>query len=146
MHATKGTPSSEFGGRVVLDEAIKTAAAELEAGRELVPLIVTKDWGDCRIERFPHGLDEARACMEELLNTGPTVGHCALVHLADTDDGPAIVVELGRLGGHLVEIFMQRFRPRRGLLRGFKLLGSLVPAGAESPRLAGVSLGGDGRS
>ena len=125
MNASNDRPSSEFGGRVVLDEAVNIARAELEASPELAPFVVTKGWGDCEVERFSEGLGQARARFDELLDGASSIGHCALTHVADAADGPPeIVIELGRVGGRRAETFSQRFRPARGLFRRFKLIGT----------------------
>ena len=125
MNANNDRPSSEFGGRVVLDEAVNVARSELEASAELAPFVVTKGWGDCEVERFSEGLRQARGRFDELLTGTSSIGHCALAHLDDSADGPTeIVIELGRVGGRSAETFSQRFRPKRGLFRRFKLVGT----------------------
>ena len=125
MNGNDNRPSSEFGGRVVLDEAMNVAKTELEASAELAPFVVIKGWGDFEVARFSEGLTQARARMDELLNAGSSVGHCALAHLAgDAGGATEIVIELGRIGGGTVEIFSQRYRPKRGPFRRFKLIGT----------------------
>jgi hypothetical protein len=66
MNANDNRLSSEFGGRVVLNEAVSIARSELEASAELAPFVVTKGWGDCEVERFSEGLGQARARFDEL--------------------------------------------------------------------------------
>jgi hypothetical protein len=137
MNANNDRPSSEFGGRVVLDEAVDIARTELEASAELAPFVVTKGWGDCKVERFSEGLVQARARLDELLGDASSIGHYALAHLADATDGPTeIVIELGRVGGRDVEVFSQRFRSKRGLFRRFKLIGTPSRASEDGVDLA----------
>jgi hypothetical protein len=139
MNANDNRPSSEFGGRVVLNEAVSIARSELEASAELAPFVVTKGWGDCEVERFSEGLGQARARFDELLNGASSIGHCALAHLADAADGPTeIVIEVGRVGGRNVETFSQRFRRKRGLFRRFKLIGAPSRASEVGVDLAGA--------
>jgi hypothetical protein len=137
MNTSNGRPSSEFGGRAVLDEATSVARAELETGAELTPFVVTKAWGDFEVERFSAGLAQARQRMDGLLNAGSSVGHCALAWLADAGEGHTeIVIELGRVGGQDSEVFVQRIRPKRGLFRRFKLIGTLSQASKSERPLA----------
>jgi hypothetical protein len=57
-----------------------------------------------------------------------------------------IVIALGRMGGQDAEIFIQRFRPRRGLFRPFKLIGELSRAPESAGRFAASSpLTGNGK-
>lgn len=130
MSAPAASIASEPGGRAVLDEAIGFAKDALEAGHELPPFVVTKEFGDCRVESLGDGgLEGARTRMEELGRRAGRVGHFALAYLGPTDRGEtAIFVELGRLGRAESEVLVQRFRPRRGLFRPFKLLGKVSPA------------------
>ena len=48
-------------------------------------------------------------------------------------DEEAIVIEHGQAGRAEAEVFAQRFRPRRGPLRGFKLRGEPTPVGEIEP-------------
>lgn len=119
------------GERTVLDEAVKVAASELEAVGELAPFVVTKDWGDCQVERFGEDeLDRARARFNELLGGQQEIGQCALGHVDPTGSGPAaITVEVGSVGSDRAKAFTQRFRPGHGRFRPFKLIGRPAPAG-----------------
>ena len=119
------------GERAVLDEAVRVAVSQLETVGELAPFVVTKDWGDCQVERFgDDGLDEARIRLNELLTGGQEVGQCALGHLDDSESGPTVIaVEIGSVGENRTRTFTQRFRPRRGRFRPFKLIGRPAPAG-----------------
>lgn len=130
MSAPTLSIASEPGGRAVLDEAIGFAKDALEADRELAPFVVTKEFGDCEVESLGEGgLERARTRMEELGRSAGRAGHVALTHVGAMDLGEtAIFVELGRLGRTGSEVFVQRFRPRRGLFRPFKLLGKVSPA------------------
>jgi len=49
------------------------------------------------------------------------------------DDEPVIIVERGLPGQPEAKTFMQRLRPRRGLLRRFKRIGELEPVGEREP-------------
>jgi hypothetical protein len=135
MGATPEQASRTVGGRAVLDEAVQVAVADLESGGEFAPIVVTKDWGDCQVERFGEDeLERARMRMQELLRGAAGAGHCALAHLGQAGSGAtAIAVELGRMGACESEAFVQHFRPRRGRFRPFKLIGGLVPAPDSQP-------------
>jgi hypothetical protein len=121
----------------VLGEAVEVAQARLEVGDELIPLLITDRWGDRRIDRFePNGLSEARGRFEDFLKTAAGDESCALVYLGRVGDGDdAILIERGGAGYGPPELFIQRFRPRRGRFRGFKLIGKPKPAGASARRL-----------
>jgi hypothetical protein len=55
---------------------------------------------------------------------------CALVHLAPVGLGEdAIVIEVAGPGAREAEVFVQWFRPKRGRLRGFRLIGELAKGG-----------------
>ena len=123
--------ANTVGGRAVLNEAIQVAVADLESGEEFVPIVVTKDWGDCRVERFgADELQEARTRMRDLLSGSAGAGHCALAHDEQLADGRSeLLIQIGRMGGEEAEAFAQRYRPRRGRFRPFKLLGNPVAEG-----------------
>jgi hypothetical protein len=130
--------STTVGGRTVLAEAIQVAIADLESGGEFAPIVVTKDWGDCQVERFGEDeVERARARLRSLLQGGVDTGHCALAYLDQAGDGAsAIVIQLGLIGGHELEVFTQRYRPRRGRFRPFKLLGGPVRASESADVIA----------
>jgi hypothetical protein len=119
------------GERTVLDEAVKVATSELEAVGQLAPFVVTKDWGDCQVERFGEDeLGQARARLDELLGGEQEIGQCALGHLDGDGSRPTVItVEIGSVGSDRTKAFTQRFRPRRGRFRPFKLIGRPTPAG-----------------
>ena len=126
----------------VLEEAVEVAKArlEVEVGDELIPLLITDRWGDRRIDRFePNALSDARAGFADFLKTAAGDESCALVHLGHVDDGEEeILIERGGAGYGPPEVFIQRFRPRRGRFRGFKLIGKPKPAGDATPEPVGV--------
>ena len=109
------------------------ASDGLAAGAEVAPFVVLKDWGDCQVERFGDGeLERARSRMREVLRGAPGTVHCALAHVepgaGDAGHEGTIVVEVGRApgdDGEAAERFVQRFRPRRGRFRPFKLIGEI---------------------
>jgi hypothetical protein len=116
----------------LLTEAIETAAASLSAGAEPVPLLITDRWGDRQVQQFPDaGLPGAKAALGEFVRAAAGDESCALVYVAlNGDDQPAIVVERGQAGRREADVFMQRFRRRRGWLHGFKLIGEPKHVGA----------------
>jgi hypothetical protein len=129
-----GTPTEHaaitVGGRAVLNEAVQIAAADLESGDEFAPIVVTKDWGDCQVERFGvDELEEARSRLDDLLGGSTGSGDCALAHDERLAGGSiSILIQVGRMGGEETQAFVQRYRPKRGMFRPFKLVGTPVPA------------------
>jgi hypothetical protein len=117
--------------RDLVVDAVELAKGRLQAGEELVPLLITERWGDRGVEHFePHALEGARARFGEFRRAATGSASCALAHLGHVGLGEqAIIIELGRAGHAEAEVFFQRFRPRRGRLRGFKLIGDLTRAG-----------------
>jgi hypothetical protein len=112
-------------------DAVELAKARLKAGEELVPLLLTERRAEREVEHFdPDSLQGAKARFAEFLEGATENDGCALAHLGHVGLGEdAIVIERGRAGHPEAEIFYQRFRPRRGPLRGFKLIGELTRAG-----------------
>ena len=54
---------------------------------------------------------------------------CALVHRGRLDaDQDAILIEVHQPGDGEVDVFYQRYRPRAGRFRGFRLIGDLATA------------------
>lgn len=105
-------------------EAVDTAASFLEGGKQLHPIVITDNWGDRRAEHFEEtGLPGAKEKFGAFTGGAVSEQTCALVYARDAhrDEG-AIVVELGLPGGE-PKTYVQRFRPRKGPLRGFKLRG-----------------------
>jgi hypothetical protein len=108
-------------------EAVDTAASFLRAGDEPHPVVITDNWGDRRTEQFEEtGLLGAKEKFGALLGGTTTEQTCALVYISDVSrEEGAIVVELGLPGEAEPKIYVQRFRPRKGPLRAFKLRGEL---------------------
>ena len=104
------------------------AKSRLEVGDELQPLLIIDRWGDRRIDRFePDELPQARDKLAEF-RTAPGEEACALVYVGTvTDREGAILVEHGAAGKPDPEVLVQRFRPKRGPLRRFRLRGKLEP-------------------
>ena len=110
--------------------AVKIAESRLRAAPELSPFVITDRFGDELEEFEPADLGGAQARLSEFLHTAAGEDACALAYVSHTGrDEDAIVIEHGRAGQREAKVFVQRFRPRRGPLRGFKLLGDLIPAG-----------------
>ena len=112
-------------------EAVETAASFLKRGEEPDPMLITDRWGDRRAEYFSRtGLLGAKEKFGALVSGATGEQTCALVYIGHVDlDEDAIVVELGQPGRTDVGMFVQRFRPRKGPLRGFKLRGELRAIG-----------------
>jgi hypothetical protein len=118
----------------LLADGLDLVSSRLETGEEVAPLVITERWGDRRVEHSGHsgqdGLDSAREQFTELVRRMAGDERCALVHLGQVGLGEdAIVVEVAGPGAPEAEVFVQRFRPKRGPLRGFKLLGEPSRAG-----------------
>ena len=88
-------------------------------------------WEERQIERFgAGGISAAKARMGEVW-TASGGFPCALVYQGRVARGEdAILVECLGAGGGEIEVYAQRFRPRRGLLRGFKLIGEVTRVGS----------------
>ena len=108
-------------------EAVETAASFLKTGEQPQPILITDSWGDRRTEHFAEtGLLGAREKFGAFVRGATGEETCALVYVGHVDlDEDAIVVELGQPGNEHAGMFIQRFRPRKGPLRGFKLRGEL---------------------
>jgi hypothetical protein len=119
--AEAGPPES------LVAEAVDTAASFLKEGEEPVPILITDSWGDRRTEHFAEtGLLGAKEKFGAFVSGASGEQTCALVYIGHVDlDEDAIVVELGKPGEDDAAMFVQRFRPRKGPLRGFKLRGEL---------------------
>jgi hypothetical protein len=117
--------------RDLLVEAVELAKSPLESGDDLAPMMIVQRWGDRWIERFDHrALSDAKAKFGTFLRGAAGDESCALVYLGHVGDREeAILVERGAAGESGAEVFVQRFRPRKGRFRGFKLVGELEPAG-----------------
>ena len=114
--------------RTLLTEAVETAESLLRDGESLGPFMITDRWGDRRVEQFePEALHGAKTRFREFMRTAAGDESCYVGPVADGDD--AIVVECGEAGRREADVFVQHFRPRRGRLRGFKLLGQARPVG-----------------
>lgn len=114
----------------LLGEAVDTAASFLRQGDDAPTLLITDRSGELRVEEFD-GISPGRTRMVELLRGAAGEASCALVFVGRVKlDESAIVIERGVEGSSEVEVFVQRFRPRKGRFRGFKLLGEIQPIGA----------------
>jgi hypothetical protein len=117
--------------RDLLDEAVFVATSRLRDGDRLEPVMILERWGVRHFERFEdHDLSAAKSALSRfVLTPGDDFG--VLVYYGRVGhDEDAILVEHARAGGRVVEVFAQRFRPRRGPLRGFKLIGDLRHVGS----------------
>lgn len=116
-------------------EAVETAESSLRAGQELAPFMITDRWGDRRVEDFEaDDLGGAQARLSDFLRTAAGDETCALVYIGRVGtDEEAIFVEHVRAGQQEAAVFVQRFRPKRGPLRRFKLLGDPTPLGETEP-------------
>lgn len=113
---------------------MRIAESRLRSGRELSPFITTDRLRDSLEEFEFDDLSEAQARRAEFLRSAEGGESCALVYLGHVGlDEEAIVIERGRAGQQEAKVFVQRFRPRRGPLRGFKLLGDPRPVGEIEP-------------
>jgi hypothetical protein len=122
-------------GLDVLEEAVEVAKARLEVGDDLIPLLIIDRWGDRRIERFepdvlPDALSAAKERFADFLRSAGGEEECALVYLGRDDGEEAILIERGGAGYGPPGVLVQRFRPRRGRFRGFKLIGKPKPVDA----------------
>jgi hypothetical protein len=115
----------------LLAEGVELVSSQLEAGEEVVPLVISERWGDRRVEHSgKEGLETARAQFVELVRRMAGDERCALVRVGHVGLGEdAILVEVAGPGAPEAEVFVQRFRPKRGPLRGFKLVGEPSRAG-----------------
>jgi hypothetical protein len=121
----------------LLSEAVETAASFLRQGDDAPTLLITDRSGDLRVEEFD-GISPGRTRMVEFLRGAAGDASCALVFIGRVKlDESAIVIECGVEGSSEVEVFVQRFRPRKGRFRGFKLLGEIESIGAASPMPSG---------
>ena len=115
-------------------EAVEIAESFLRLGQELDPIMITDRWGDRRVEEFGReDLEGARARLLEFLRTAAGEEDCALAYLGHVEHQEAIVIEHGKAGRPEAEVLVQRFRPRRGPLRSFKLVGEPTPVGQLDP-------------
>jgi hypothetical protein len=119
-------------GPDVLDEALEVAKARLEVGDDLIPLLITDQSGDRRIERFgPGALSDAKEDFSDFVRYSAGDETCALVYLGRDDRGEeAILIDRGGAGYGPSATLVQRFRPRRGRFRGFQLIGKPEPVGS----------------
>src|SRR5690349_4506696 len=99
--------------------ALHTAESTPPAREQLLPFIVIERLSGREVERFDT-LPAAIQRFGELIETGAGNETYALAFRDDRPDGPVIVIERGLPGKRDAETFVQRFRPRRGVLRRFK--------------------------
>lgn len=122
-----GLVSEDGRAESLVAEAVDTAASFLKTGEQPQPILITDSWGDRRTEHFAEtGLLGAKEKFGAF--TGGATGDqiCALVYIGHVGlDEDTIVVELGLPGEGDARMFVQRFRPRKGPLRGFQLRGEL---------------------
>ena len=121
-------------GDLVAD-AVEAAESLLRSGESLSPFFLIDRLGDRRSEQFEDdALSEAKARLAEFLRTAAGDERCALVYVGRVGhDEDAIVIESGQPVRGEAEVYIQRFRPRRGRLRGFKLIGEPKPVGTTDP-------------
>jgi hypothetical protein len=115
----------EAGGPASLvAEAVDTAASFLKRGEDFDPILITDSWGDRRTEQFAEtGLLGAKEKFGAFVRGATGEQTCALVYVGHVGD--EIVVELSQPEKDHAGMFVQRFRPRKGPLRGFKRRGKL---------------------
>jgi hypothetical protein len=114
--------------------AVMIAESRLRSGQELAPFMITDRLGDALEEFEGEDPGTGQARFREYVRTAAGDEACALVYVGHVDlDEEAIVIERGQAGRQEAELFVQRFRPRRGLLRGFKLVGEPTPVGQIEP-------------
>ena len=121
--------------RNLVVHAVEIAESHLRSGHGLIPFMITDRWGDRRVEQFEReGPGGAQARFWDFVRTAAGDETCALVYVGRVDlDEEAIVIEHGQAGRQEADVFIQRFRPRRGPLRGFKLIGEPTPVGPTEP-------------
>jgi hypothetical protein len=121
-------------GRKLASDAVGLAILPLETGGELSPLLVVELGGLRDIEHFEADeLEAARARAAELAEGFGPEQRCALVHRGHLGaEGDAILIELHQPGDGDADLFYQRYRPKAGRFRGFKLIGELATAERES--------------
>jgi hypothetical protein len=121
--------------RDLLVDAVEIAESWLRTGKRLGLFMITDRWGDRRVEEFDDAaLSDARKELGEFLRTAAGDERCVLVYVdrvGESED--AIVIERGQAGQGEAEVFVQHFRPRRGRLRPFKLIGQPQPARTTEP-------------
>jgi hypothetical protein len=124
----EGSPSSNL-----LVEGTQIATSYLEAGEQMAPTMLADRWGDRRAEQFDRkDLGAAQQKLSEFLHGAAGDEACALVYIGRVrSDEDAIIIEYGQAGRSEAEVFVQRFRPRRGRLRRFKLIGQPTPVGTK---------------
>jgi hypothetical protein len=126
----------------LLTDAIEIAESYLETGDPVRPFMITDRWGDRRVEEFESEQFEggavagAKTRFREFVRSAAGDEQCALVYVVRPRDGEdEIVVERGHAGQPDAEVFVQRFRPKRGRLRRFKLIGDPRPVGTSESAL-----------
>jgi hypothetical protein len=119
--------------RDLLVDAVEIAESKLRAGERLGPFMITDRWGDRRVEELV-AVSDAKKKLGEFMRTAAGDERCALVYVGRVGvDEDAIVIERGEAGHGEVRVFVQHFRPRRGRLRRFKLVGQPQPTGTTEP-------------
>jgi hypothetical protein len=115
----------------LLTDAVEIAESRLQAGEAMGPVMITDRWGDRRAEQFDvAALSDAKTRLREFVHTAAGDEQCVLVYLGRVGEGEeAILIERAKAGDEEAEVFVQRFRPRRGRFRAFKLIGELKAVG-----------------
>jgi hypothetical protein len=121
--------------RDLVVDAVEIAESRLRTGERLGPFMITDRWGDRRVEEFDiAAISDAKKKLGEFMRTAAGDERCALVYVGRAGvDEDAIVIERGDAGHSEVRVFVQHFRPRRGRLRRFKLVGQAQPTGTTEP-------------
>jgi hypothetical protein len=121
----------------LLEDAVEIAESRLCTGERLHPFMITDRWGDRRVEEFDiAALSDAKKKLGEFIRTAAGDERCVLVFVGRVGyDEDAIVIARGLAGRDDAQVFVQRFRPRRGRLRRFKLIGQAQPLGTAEPAL-----------
>jgi hypothetical protein len=119
----------------LLVDAVEIAESRLCTGERLGPFMITDRWGDRRVEEFDiAALSDAKKKLGEFIRTAAGDERCVLVYVGRVGyDEDAIVIERGLAGRGEAQVFVQQFRPRRGRLRRFKLIGQAQPVGTMEP-------------
>jgi hypothetical protein len=119
------------GRRDLLVEGVEIAESQLRTDERLRPFMITERWGDRRVETFdPAALSDAKEKLRDFIRKAAGDERCVLVYLGRVGaDEDAIVIERGEAGRGEAGVFVQHFRPRRGRVRRFKLIGQTEPVG-----------------
>lgn len=119
------------------DHAILT----VREGVQLLPALFIDMGGETKLERFvAETLEESVERAKEAASMLPSgaVRYVLTYDGALTLDGErfdAVLIEAGERSSPEAQLFAQRYRPRRGFLRGFKTIGNLAFTGKTANRI-----------